>query len=372
MKMNIAEVTTYKEGGVYTHVIELIKEKQKEDEFIVVTGNTKKEGMETEKDIKFYHIPCIFSPWTIYFINPLNSSKKFKKILKDNKIDLVHFHNPLFSFSNRSIFKPDRPTVMTAHYVINLKGNKIIASIYRAVIKLTTIIISKRIDKIICVNKDYVKAFKKWGIKKDKIAFIPNGVDTKKFSPGKSKINQLYKDKKIILFFGRLHYQKNVDLLINAFKRINRSDIKLVIIGDGPDLKRLKKISKNDPNIVFTGFVSDEELLDYLRAAYTMVLPSRGETASLTLMEAMACALPVIASNVGNAKRMLSKNRGITLEKYNEEEIADKINYLLNNQDEALELGGKSLEYIRKNYSLKNTRKKTFELYKKIIKELNK
>ena len=365
--MNIAEVTTYKEGGVYTHVIELIKKRK--DDFIIITGNTKKEGFKIEENIKFFHIPCILSPWTIYFINPPKSYKKFKNILKKHKINLVHLHNPLFSFSNGLIFKPDRPIVMTAHYVIDLKGNKFISAIYKSIIKLTTVIISKKVDKIICVNKNYIDTFQKWGVKKDKLIFIPNGVDTKKFSPGKSKIKKLYKDKKIILFFGRLHYQKNVDLLIKGFKKLNRKDAKLVIDGDGPDSDRLKKLSNNYPNIIFAGFVSDDELLDYLRGAYAMVLPSRGETASLTLMEAMACKLPVIASNVGNAKRMLNNNRGILLKKYNENEIAEKMSNLLDNEEVAREMGERSLSFIRKNYSLENTRKKIFKLYEDLITE---
>ena len=59
-----------------------------------------------------------------------------------------------------------------------------------------------------------------------KLVFIPNGVDTEKFSPGKSKVKNKFKDDKLIIYFGRLHYQKNVDLLVKGFKLLKEKKIK--------------------------------------------------------------------------------------------------------------------------------------------------
>ena len=72
-----------------------------------------------------------------------------------------------------------------------------------------------------------------------------------------------------------------------------------------------------------TGFVSDEELVDYIRAADVVVFPSRGENASFTLLEAMACQVPVVSSDVGTAKRILGADRGILLKALNEEDITE-------------------------------------------------
>jgi len=100
-----------------------------------------------------------------------------------------------------------------------------------------------------------------------------------------------------------------------------------------------------------------------------MVLPSRGETASLTMMEAMACELPVIASDVGNASEMLADGRGILLKEYNEREIAEKCDYLLQHPKVSKEMGKKALNFVRKYYSLENTCNKTEALYRTVIKQ---
>ena len=363
--MNIAEITTYKEGGVYTHVVDLVKGMNVKS--LVVTGNTKKSGYQTEEGVTFFHIPAIFSPWMIYFINPAGSYRKVIHVLKENHINLVHFHNPLFTFSNKIIKKHDYPLVMTAHYVIDLKGNRAIAAIYKAVIKLTTQWIAKNVDRIICVNHDYLQIFTSWGVDRKKLVFIPNGVNTDRFCPGESSIKVQYNDQKLIIFFGRLHYQKNVDLLIQSFSHLKSKNVKLIIIGDGPDSDRLRKMSQGNKDIIMTGRVSDDMLLEYLRAADLMVLPSRGETASLTMMEAMACGIPVIASNVGNAKEMLGEGRGVLFEKYTEEELAEKCDMILEDSKHAKEIGKKAMIFVHKYYSLKNTCQKTEALYNEIM-----
>ena len=364
--MNIAEITTYKEGGVYTHVIELIKKATKEHNFIVITGNTKRNGFQKEDNILYFHIPCIFSTLMIYFINPMGSYKRIRDLMINHNIDVVHFHNPLFTFLNTLIKKREWPLVMTAHYVLDLKGNRIISKIYKGIIKLVTQYIGKKIDRIICVNKDYIQIFQKWGVDPKKLVFIPNGIDTSRFTPGKSVFSEAFKDEKVIIFFGRLHYQKNVDLLIKGFQQISYNRVKLLIIGDGPDANRLHKLSRNDENIIFTGRVSDEELVEYLRVAYMMVLPSRGETASLTLMEAMACGLPVIASDVGNNRSILDNGRGLLLEKYTPEDIAQKCEYLLIDEAVANQISRKGQRFIKEHYSLNQTVTKTLELYKEL------
>ena len=226
------------------------------------------------------------------------------------------------------------------------------------------------IEKIICVNEDYISRFIEWGVDKNKLVFIPNGIDTKKFSPGESKIKQKYPNNQLIIYFGRLHYQKNVDILINSFKHIKNkmSESKLIIIGDGTDFNRLKKMSMEFGNdIIMTGYLADDnELIDYIRAADVVVFPSRGENASYTLLEAMGCCIPVISSDVGNARKLLSQNRGMLLEKYSEQELAEKCIYVLQNPTQAKAMAKKGHNYIVKHYSLEKITANLEELYKNI------
>lgn len=367
--MKIAEITTYKEGGAYTHVIELVKGLKSET--IIVTGNTKKEGFEKEDGNLFYHIPCVKSLWEVFFVNPTGSYKKVEKILEENHVDIVHFHSPLFTFLHGFLKNKKIPCIMTCHYLLDIKANAASSRIYSGFIKRMTKYIGKRVDKIICVNEDYIPVFEKWGIPSEKLVFIPNGVDIKRFSPGKSKIKEKYKDSRIVLYFGRLHYQKNVHLLVESFPLIKEKikDVKLIIVGTGNQYDKLKKMSENDPDIIMTGFVSDEELVDYMRAADIVVFPSRGENASFTIMEGMACNLPVVSSDVGNAIKILGEGRGILLHDYTKEEISDRVTEVLYDEKLCTNICKKALDYVIKNHSWDKISKQTEELYKQVLKE---
>ncbi|MCK5632165.1 glycosyltransferase family 4 protein [bacterium] len=364
--MNIAEITTYKEGGAYTHVVELIKKLN--GEIIILTGNTKKSGFHEEDGNLYYHLPKVKSLWEVFFVNPPGAYNEAEDLLIKRNVDIVHFHSPLFTFLHGFLKKKKFPVIMTCHYLLDIKSSGA-SSFYRWFIKKLTIYVGKNVDKIICVNEDYISIFKKWGVDSKKLIYIPNGVDTKRFSPGLSKIKAKYKDQKIVLYFGRLHYQKNVDLLIRSFKYVKEKidKVKLVIIGTGNQYEKLKKMSTNDSDIIMTGFISDEDLVDYMRASDIVVFPSRGENASFTIMEAMACELPVVSSDVGNAKKILGDGRGILLEKYTENEIADICIDILSNEKKADKIGKEAHKYVEENHSWDKISKKTEELYNQII-----
>ncbi len=369
--MNVAEITTYKEGGAYTHVVELVKKINAD--IVIITGNTKKSGYQKEDGKLYYHIPLLKSIWDVFFVNRPGSYQIVEELLKKRKVDIVHFHSPLFTFLHGLLKKKKFPLIMTTHYLLNVKLSNSATFIYNSFIKRMTLYISRNVDRIICVNEDYIPVFEKWGVDPKKLVYIPNGVDIKKFSPGISKIKEKFKDRKIIIYFGRLHYQKNVDLLIKSFKYVKERirNAKLIIIGSGTDFDKLKKMSSNDQDIIMTGFLKDESLIDYLRAADVVVFPSRGENASFTIMEAMSCELPVISSDVGNARKILGDDRGILIEKYNEEEIAEKCIKILSDNKMAQKMGKDARKFVEENHSWDNISKKTEELYKSVI-ETNK
>ena len=258
---------------------------------------------------------------------------------------------------------------MTVHYLIDVKLSDAASVIYNTFIRRLTLYIAKNVDKLICVNEDYIPIFEKWGIDSDKLIHIPNGVDTEKFSPGKSEIKKRFKNNKIVLYFGRLHYQKNVDLLIRSFELIKKNvdNIKLIIIGTGTDFDKLKKMSSKDDDIIMTGFVSDDELIDYMRAADVVVFPSRGENASFTIMEAMACKLPVISSDTGNARKILSDGRGLVFDNYTEKDLAELCIKILKDEKLAKDMGEKARRYVLENHSWHKISKKTENLYRSLI-----
>ncbi len=364
--MNVAEITTYKEGGVYTHVVELVKRMKVTT--LCISGNTKKSGYQKENDHLFFHIPTLFSFWEIFFINPPGSYRKIIRLFKKNKIDLVHLHGPLFTFCWGILRSKKLPCVMTTHYILDFKGNKIFSFFYRGIIKWVTLLSASAVDKLICVNNDYLETYVEWGIDPQKLAFIPNGIDTEKYSPGISDIKQKLGCKHLVIYWGRIGYQKNIQLLIKAFQILDNADIKLVIIGKGPDRPMLQKVAKGNENIIFTGYLPHDMLLEYARGADVAALPSRGESWGLVIGEAMACGLPVISSDVGKAGELLGENeRGMILEHDTAEELSEKIEYLLTNKETALEMGKKAREHILQTMSWTEVAQKTEQVYEDVL-----
>ncbi|MBR9689792.1 MAG: glycosyltransferase family 4 protein [Candidatus Altiarchaeota archaeon] len=139
-----------------------------------------------------------------------------------------------------------------------------------------------------------------YGINPNKITVIYNGIDLEKF---RGPINKELKKPgdKVVLFVGRLTIQKGVWHLLQAAKRVISKDphVKFVIVGSGPDMPYLIKTAINlgiEKNMVFTGKVSDEELLAAYRMCDLFVMPSVNEPFGIVALEALASGKPVILS----------------------------------------------------------------------------
>ena len=124
------------------------------------------------------------------------------------------------------------------------------------------------------------------------------------------KRNISLEDKPIVLFVGNLIKRKNVDSLLEA-KKISHSDYYLVIVGDGPQFKKLKKKvdEENIRDVIFTGSRNDVE--DIIPSCDVLVLPSYSESFGLVLIEALACGKPVIGSKVGGITEIINEDVGL-------------------------------------------------------------
>ena len=138
---------------------------------------------------------------------------------------------------------------------------------------------------------------------KDKFYYVPNIIDEYKFpslSPKEKgrlkKELDLNDGKKNILYVGRLESFKGVNLLIDAIKRIDSDNIRLIVIGDGPLKKEILKYNF----VKFLGKISNDQIYKYYNVADLFVLPSFYENCSITLLEALSCKSHILASNVGD------------------------------------------------------------------------
>lgn len=200
-----------------------------------------------------------------------------------------------------------------------------------------------------------------------KTNFIPNGVNKPELKEAniiKNKYN-LEKDN-YVLFLGRIVPEKGVHYLIDAFKQI-KTDKKLVIAGGASDTssyyQELKKMSENNENVVFTGFIQGEELEELYSNAYIYVLPSDLEGMPLSLLEAVSYKNCCLTSNIDECKTVM-EDKGVIFEKSNIEDLKDKLQYLCDNKEVVDKYKNESQEYVLKKYNWDDVVDRTLNLYK--------
>lgn len=337
-------------SGAVISSIRFIREFAKNHELVILTS--KPRGFpEFEKNGKFriYRFSGIPIPKTkheAYISIPLLS--KVLLILKKEKVEIVHIQEPTLLALNCTIACKilKIPIVSSAHtqggnvlsYLIKLEESGNTFKILNKLINKSVIGLANLADVVIAPSnfaKDYLV---KRGLRK-RIIVISNGVDTKTFSPrntNKKKELKLNKEK-IILYVGRLSYEKNIVTLIKSLKILVKNDknIRLIIVGGGPQEKILKNIAKKmkvDKFIYFVGKVSDSDLPKYYATADLFVLPSLVELQGMVVLEAMATGLPVIVSNYKeSAAGELINNNGFIFKAKDPRDLAGKIKKIFEN-----------------------------------------
>ena len=257
-----------------------------------------------------------------YAIPQVNSFKTFLETIKANDLIHVHGHPYLSSFLAAKIAKRyAKPLVLTQHNTFIEYNN-----IFDTVEKLNDLAVGKQVlkeaDKIIVVSnatRNYVLSL---GANPTKIEVLHNGVDLERFKPLPDVEGEMRKklgipeDACVVLTVRRLVYKNGIDTLLESAEIAVKKNPKLVfmVVGKGPDFEEVKeKIAQlgMQRNFRLTGFVSDEDLPFYYNVADLFALPSKsGEGLPLVALEAMACGLPVIATDVGGTSEILSGEYG--------------------------------------------------------------
>ncbi len=270
-----------------------------------------------------------------YPIPNVTSLKPFLETAKNSQLIHAHGHPYLSSLMMAKLARRYRkPFVLTQHNTfIEYNG------VWDNVEKLNDSIIGKTTlqaaDKIIVISnatKKYVLAL---GADPEKIQVIYNGVDLDRFKPDPSagetirKKHGISRDAVVAATVRRLVYKNGIDTLLESATLTVQKNPQLVylVIGKGPDMEAVKTrveqlgISKN---FILAGFVSDEDLPNYYNAADFFVLPSKsGEGLPLVALEAMACGLPVVATNVGGIGEVMIEGYGEIVPPNNSVKLAE-------------------------------------------------
>ena len=201
--------------------------------------------------------------------------------------------------------------------------------------------ILKDASKIIAVTKIEVEQYEKMDVDEDKIEIVPNGIDMSEYDnlPKKGKFRRKYligDEEKIILYLGRIHRIKGIDLLVRAFADLSKelNNVRLIIAGpdDGylSTLKRQIDDLKIGDRILFTGPLYESDKLESYVNADVYVLPSVYEIFGITVLEACACGTPVVVTNRCGIADFVDKV-GYVVE-YDKEQLRDAIIKVLSDE----------------------------------------
>ena len=219
-------------------------------------------------------------------------------------------------------------------------------------------------DRVIFVS-DMTRKFMENKVRfSNAVSVVYNGVDIDRFRPVSSKdvsIKKSYgvEDNDIVIGqVGSLINRKGVDLLLESFATLTNmySNLKLIIIGDGPEKKELDKLSRRlgvDERVRFIGNITNTELF-YSQLLDINVLASREEALPLTLLEGAACGLPNVGSVVGGIPEIIEDGiNGFLFEKEDVTQLTAKLVMLIDNKDLRKSMGEAGRDKIERYFSLK-------------------
>jgi phosphatidylinositol alpha-mannosyltransferase len=273
------------------------------------------------------------------------------EVLKREKFDIIHFHEPWVPMLSRQILsRSDTVNIATFH----AKIPETLMS--RTVVKVVTPYVKsvmKYLDELTAVSD----AAAEWvsSVTDEPVHIIPNGIDLKRF---KHRPDVLNLPGKTIFYVGRLERRKGVKYLIQAFAvlQAEQPDVHLIIGGDGPDRDKLEELVEEMElnNVIFKGYLTDQEKMQYFASADLFCSPAiYGESFGIVLLEAMAVGLVTVAGdNSGYASVMQDLGSVSLVNPHHIGEFARRLDLLLN-QEELRDVWKKwAKEYVKKfNYT---------------------
>lgn len=224
----------------------------------------------------------------------------------------------------------------------------------------------KHAEKILVLTEDYKNLINnKYSINKDKIKIIPNGVGEEFFTKKKAKNNIPH-----LLFVGRISIQKNPKRLIESVS-LCKSKFILDIVGDGELLEETKKLVKEKglKNVIFHGRKTGKDLVKMYQNSDLFILTSNNEAFPLTILEAMASGLPIIASDVKGNHNVV-KDVGILINPTTPDNFAKEIDNIFTNKKLYDKLSKRSLQFA-KEHKWENVINQIEKVYEEVLKEHN-
>ena len=298
-----------------------------------------------------------------------------------NNFDVIHIHEyrtMLGVIIHYYAQKNKIPYILQAH------GSVLPFFAKQRLKKIFDIVFGNRIlkdaTKVIALTQTEAEQYKKMGVDETKIEIVPNGINLSEYEymPKKGEFKSKYSIRdaeKVVLYIGRLHKSKGIDLLVKAISQLSNEldHLRLVIVGPDEgyksELEELVQSLKVNENILFTGFISNDEKKTAFVDADVFVTPSFSGF-PITFLEACACGTPIVTTNNGDKLEWIHDKVGYVVE-YDENQLKDAILKILTYDTLSKRFGEDGKKLVRDNLNWIEIMKKVENIYENAIIGLN-
>jgi glycosyltransferase involved in cell wall biosynthesis len=325
-----------------------------------------------------------FATW-VYLMN-VNMQKEAAALVNGlgGGVDIFHAHDWLVANAGiglKHVFR--RPLLATIHSTEVGRRNGIHFD-YEKMIHETEAWLTYEAWKVICCS-DYMVSHVRWafGLPVDKLAMIPNGVDVAVYSKIENEDLRPFRNKfalpeeRIVLFVGRLMYEKGVHVLVNVVPKVlEKTNAKFIIVGNGYMKEQLSNIVRNmglGHKVLFTGFVDDETLRKLQKCADVSVVPSLFEPFGIVALEAMAAKSPVVVSDTGGLSEIVEHDvTGVKVYPDSPDSLAWGITKVLTDETYANQVRANAFKKVQDKYNWDKIARETRNIYEDVFKEYSK
>lgn len=373
-------------GGIARVVHDLSKRLIKDGhEVTVVTYRDSADVPEYENDkgVNVYRVdnymihPNNFIDWILQ-LNFNLVSKATEIINKEGDFDVIHAHDWLVANAAKTLKNAYGIPVVATIHATEAGRNSGIHNDTQRYINDTEWMLTYEASEVI-VNSNYMKneLQRLFGLPYEKINVIPNGVNLSNFAGVERDYNfrrqYAMDNEKIILYVGRLVYEKGVQHLIAAMPKIlsNYHDAKLIISGRGGMMDELRQEASNlglNNKIYFTGYLDSKQVQKMYKCADVAVFPSTYEPFGIVALESMLAGVPTVVSDVGGLDEIITHGvDGMKAYAGNANSIADSVTALLYDHQLASNVSKKARQKVKEQFNWEKIAQDTYFTYEKAV-----
>lgn len=239
----------------------------------------------------------------------------------------------------------------------------------------------KRCSKTVLLNDALRTRLCELGIKPERLAVIPNGVDVQSLTPPSERMHHMREkyglEGRVVMFSGSITPRKGVDNLLRAARKVaqHHGDVLFLLTGScevdrefAQSMRDYVAKSGLEGHVIFAGHVPYEDLKGLYAACDVFVLPSLEEGDPIALKEALASGKPLVGTRVGGIPMQIRDGwNGFLVEPANEEQLAERIEYLIENEGERKRMGKNSRRLAEEEFSWKRIAQRYVRVYEEVI-----